>query len=154
VARLARLFERQLADLGELATVLALETTALAEGQNEKIIQLAGEKEDIIGRLAANARELELLLREDGFSPTLEGLTTFIQHTEPSGELAALHRKVTHLLRTCRTHNQTNAIVLQRKRAATERALRLLFRHQATPDRYSAAGKLEGPGAYRSIGEA
>jgi flagellar biosynthesis/type III secretory pathway chaperone len=154
MARLTRLFEQQLADLGELETLLALETTALAEAQNEKIVQLAGEKEGIIGRLAANAQELELLLREEGFTPTLEGLTAFIRHTEPSGELAALHRKVTHLLRTCRSHNQTNAVVLQRRRIAVERALRILFQHQATPERYSASGKLDGVGGYRSIGEA
>jgi flagellar biosynthesis/type III secretory pathway chaperone len=154
MARLARLFEHQLADLGELETLLALETTALAEAQNEKIVQLAGEKEGIIGRLAANAQELDLLLRKEGFTPTLEGLTAFIRHAEPSGGLAALHRKVTHLLRTCRTHNQTNAVVLQRRRIAVERALRVLFQHQEAPARYSAAGTLDGPGAHRSIGEA
>jgi flagellar biosynthesis/type III secretory pathway chaperone len=154
VTQVAELFEQQLGALRELEGLLALETSALANAQDETIVQLAGEKQGMLCRLQASAQGLEALLRDEGFAPNKDGLNAYIQQTDQSGELGAMHHRVMGLLRTCRAHNQTNGVVLQRRRSATERALRVLFQHQCTSDRYSPAGKLDGPGHYRSIGEA
>jgi flagellar biosynthesis/type III secretory pathway chaperone len=154
MAQLAQLFHQQIGALVELQALLTLETNALVEGRDGTIVRIAADKQAVLDRLTGQARELETLLRENSLTPTKEGLTTYIRQTDPSGELGAIHDQVTRLLRTCRMYNQTNGVVLQRRRSATERALRVLFQHQGAPDRYSAAGRLDGPGAYRSIGEA
>jgi flagellar biosynthesis/type III secretory pathway chaperone len=152
--KLAEVLEDQLQALGELQNLLHLETVALAESQDETIIQLAAAKQALLQRLVGCAQSMETLLRQVGVTPDTDGLADYIRETGSSSQLADLYERTASRLDSCRLHNQTNGAIVERRRWAIERALRVFFRDQAATDRYRPTGKLEGFSTYRSIGEA
>jgi flagellar biosynthesis/type III secretory pathway chaperone len=142
-----------LAGLARLHELLRHETAAITGGKDDAILEIAAEKQAAIGRLMDCAPRIQQLLVQQGLRPDAEGLAAFV-HAPGSGDLLELHERVVELLNTCRIHNQTNGLVLERKRAGLERALRVLFDQQAAPERYAATGRLDGFSPRRSIGEA
>ncbi|MGA7980789.1 MAG: flagellar protein FlgN [Chromatiaceae bacterium] len=154
VDQLRDLLHDLLGPLDELQELLRRETTALIEGQDDAIVQLATDKQTALGQLADGTKRLDALLRRQGFTPDAGGLAACVRETRASEGLETMYDEVIRVLGRCRVHNQTNGAVLERKRSALERALRVLFDQEATPDRYHATGRLDGFGAHRTIGEA
>jgi flagellar biosynthesis/type III secretory pathway chaperone len=147
------LMQDVLAGLVRLHELLREETAAITAGKDDAILEIAAEKQAAIGRLMDCAPRIEQLLVRHGLRPDAEGLAAFVQ-APGSGDLLGLHERVVELLNACRIHNQTNGLVLERRRSGLERALRVLFDQQAAPERYGATGRPDGFSPRRSIGEA
>jgi flagellar biosynthesis/type III secretory pathway chaperone len=140
--------------LEELRGLLARETAILASGGHEQMIGLAEDKQRLVVRLIDLSKDLVDFLSGAGYSPDGEGLARCIQEAPRSDELAGLYDTAMKALRACAAHNQTNGSLLERRRSAVERALRILFDHPDGGSRYYSSGRLEGLNPNRLIGEA
>ena len=140
--------------LEKLRELLVRETAILASGGHEQMISLAEDKQRLVVRLIDLSKVLVDFLIRAGYSPDGEGLARCIQETPGSDERAGLYDTAMKALRACATHNQTNGSLLERRRAAVNRALRILFDHPDGGSRYYSSGRLEGLNPNRLIGEA
>lgn len=151
---LASLLRQKIALLEELRHLLAEETLTLTTGGHERLLAIAEDKRRLGLRLADLSGLLSEQLSRAGYAADGAGLAHYVDAVQDSEAVAPLYAAALDLLRDCAARNQTNGGLVERRRAATERALRVLF---ACPDdggRYHASGRLEGVGANRLIGEA
>ena len=104
--------------------------------------------------LIGSSQRLEGLLRQEGNAAGAEAFFRCVEPARQKAELRDLRQRIFGELKACADHNRTNSEVLERKRAALERALRILLAQDESPDRYRATGKLENFGRQHSIGRA
>lgn len=140
--------------LEQLRALLVRETAILASGGHEQLISLAEDKQRLVVRLLDLSQVLLDSLIRAGYSPDGEGLARCIQDTPDSDACAGLYATAMHALRVCAAHNQTNGSLLERRRAAVTRALRILLEHPDGSSCYYASGRLAGLNPNRLIGEA
>ncbi|MGV0951588.1 MAG: flagella synthesis protein FlgN [Azonexus sp.] len=140
--------------LEKLRELLARETAILASGGHEQLIGLAEDKQRLVVRLIDLSKVLFDDLIGAGYSPDGKGLARCIQESPGSDELAGAYDTAMTALRACAVYNQTNGSLLERRRAAVNRALRILFDHPDGGSRYYSSGRLEGLNPNRLIGEA
>lgn len=151
---LADLLERQTADVRELQGLLEQETAAVAAEETQQILALAGQKQRLAARLADTTRALDAALQRHGFTPDAGGLARCAA-TAGNPRLQQGRQEAMRALRECAAHNRANGALVERKRSAVERALRIFFDPADAPQgRYHPSGRLEGYNPNRSIGEA
>lgn len=153
-ADLAGLLGQKLALLAELQLVLEQETAALVEGQQAAIVGLAEEKQGLALGLRDLAQVLNNLLAGQGYSQDAEGFARCVRDAPDTARLTALYDDAMRALRECAIRNQTNYGLVERRRSAVERALRLFFDRPGETARYHASGRMEGVTPNRLIGEA
>lgn len=151
---LAGLLDLEIALLAELQGLFVQETAALASGSHEQLIGLAEDKQGVVVRLTDLSNALNDFLRRAGYAPDGDGLARCIQEMPRSGELAGLYETAMKALHACATHNQANGRLVERRRSAVDRALRVLFDRPDVGNRYRHSGRLEGLSPNRLIGEA
>lgn len=140
--------------LEKLRELLVRETAILAAGGHEPLIGIAADKQHLVVRLIDLSQVLFDFLIRAGYSPDSEGLARYIQDTPAGNACAGLYDTAMTVLRVCAVHNQTNGSLLERRRAAVNRALRILFAQPDGDSRYYSSGRLEGLNPNRLIGEA
>ena len=151
---LGELLRHKVALLDELHALLGQETAALAERRHEPVIALAEDKQRLGIRLMELSHALNALLGRKGYTPDAEGFAHCVREDPDSSELTGLYETCMKTLRACAVHNQTNGGLVERRRSAVERALRLFFNGVGDASRYHPSGRLEGLMPNRLIGEA
>jgi flagellar biosynthesis/type III secretory pathway chaperone len=151
---LAELLRRKVALLGELARVLEQETAGLAAAGHAPVTALAEEKRRLGTVLMELSQALDERLRQDGYEADAAGLARRVADAPDDAELRGLYDQAMQALRDCTRHNQTNGGLLERRRSAVDRALRLFFDDGGDASRYHPTGRLEGFAANRLIGSA
>lgn len=151
---LTDLLRRKVALLGELARLLERETGALAAAGHEPVMTLADEKQRLSARLAELSDALNEALQRSGYEADATGLARCIAEAADGGELQRLYEQAMLSLQACARHNQTNGGLVERRRSATERALRIFFDGTSDASRYHPTGRLEGLSPNRLIGSA
>lgn len=150
---LGSLLREKTALLAELRELLAREQDALARGGHEAIVDLAEGKQRLALRLMELAHGLNERLGRAGFACDAEGLARCVQE-QGDPALTALYDAVMLDLDECAVRNRMNGGLLERRRQAVDRALRVFFDRPEAGSRYQAGGRLEGTPASRLIGEA
>lgn len=168
---LAGLLNEQISLLEGLRDLLTREARALASAGHEEILGLADEKQRLGTRLAELSREIDGLLANLAGSPNGAGLAENLAE-DPSGDLgvrlahlvegapdqaglAALHQRTLGALEACLTGNRTVGILVERRRSAVARALRIFFDGPEGTNLYQASGRLHTAGPNNHlIGEA
>lgn len=151
---LGELLRHKVALLDELHGLLEQETAALAERRHEPMLVLAEDKQRLGIRLMELSHALNEVMRRKGYVQDAEGFARCVREDPDSGELTRLYEKCMKTLRACAVHNQTNGGLVERRRSAVERALRLFFDGVGDASRYHPSGRLEGIAPNRLIGEA
>jgi flagellar biosynthesis/type III secretory pathway chaperone len=140
--------------LEALNDALTREARALTLPGQDEILSLAEEKRTLAMRLADLCGELDRLLKHLGYPADGEGLARCVGEAHGEAELAQLHRRAIEGLRACLTDNRTVGALLQRRRSAIERALRILFDSPDRANLYRASGRLQAANPNHYIGEA
>jgi flagellar biosynthesis/type III secretory pathway chaperone len=151
---LARLLRRKVILLDALKDALAREARALASQGHEEILSLAEEMQDLGVRLTDLSRELDGLLENSGYPADGEGLARLVREAPSDAALSGLHQRAIQALQACRTDNRAVGGLLERRRAAVERALRIFFDSPDGNKLYHASGRLEAANPNHLIGEA
>ncbi len=151
---LAGQLQLKIALLEELQALLARETAALASGGHEHMIGIAEDKQRLVAHLKDLSQALNERLSRAGYSADGSGLEKCIHETAGGAALAGLYERAMKALRACEAHNQTNGGLVERRRSAVDRALRILFDRPDGTTRYHPSGRLEGAGPNRLIAEA
>jgi flagellar biosynthesis/type III secretory pathway chaperone len=154
MSELKYVLENHLAALVDIQRLLAREMKFLLDGDENDIDQLATDKQRALDKLMQTAQGLEKFLTREGAEAGPAELARYIERACDAGELSYLRNKIGDKVRACAELNRTNGAVLECKRAASERALRVLLSPHCDPDRYRATGRLENIGARQSIGRA
>jgi flagellar biosynthesis/type III secretory pathway chaperone len=147
---LAGLLKEQTSLLGELQDLLAREARALASARQDEILGLADDKQRLGTRLAELSLELDGLLQDSapspnevGPGPDLGGRLSRLVGEAPDGTgLAALHQRALEALGACLADNRIVGVLVERRRSAVERALRIFFDGPEGTNLYQASGRL------------
>ncbi len=139
--------------LSELRERLTEETQALAAGEHERLLRIADEKQGLTLGLTAASGALGAHLRAGGYAADAEGLASCVRD-HPGEQANELHDSALALMRDCASHNQTNGQILERRRKATDEALRILFGNSDAGTRYHPTGRVDGVRRNLFFGEA
>lgn len=160
---LAELLNEQISLLEQLRDILTREARALASAGQEEILGLADEKQRLGNRLAELSVELDGLLRDATPYPNQVGLgqglgerlAHLVGEAPDDTGLTTLYQRALGALDACLADNRTVGILVERRRSAVERALRIFFDGPEGTNLYQASGRLHTPGPYNNlIGEA
>lgn len=144
---LTELLERQVDLLGALQAVLVREPVALASQGQEEVLSLAEEKQQLGLRLTDLSLELKGMLERSPYSADGQGLTRLVGEAPDDGRLEQLHMRAVQALRVCLADNRSVGALLERRRSAVERALRIFFDASEETNLYQASGRLHTAGA-------
>lgn len=151
---LIALLREQLAATGTLQRLLEEEGDVLCAGDPERVLSLANEKQSIGMRLTEIAGALNDLLKKAGHPDTREGLQRYVAEFGDQ-QLTELYGTAMSSLGIAATHNEANGRLVERRRCAVARALRVfLDRPEVGASRYHRSGQMEGTNPNRLIGEA
>jgi flagellar biosynthesis/type III secretory pathway chaperone len=153
-AELAELLQRKIVLLDALNDLLAREARAMASPGHEEIVSLAEEMQRLGSQLTELSRELDVLLGRSGYPLNGEGLASLVREAPSGMGLSMLHQRAVRALHACLTDNRVVGGLLERRRSAVERALRLLFEDADGTNLYHASGRLQAPVPNHLIGEA
>ena len=160
---LAGVLQEQIDLLAGLQDLLAQEARALVSPGQEKILELAATKQRLGNRLAELSLELDGLLGGSTPSPEQgslgldlgERLARRVGAAPDDAGLRALHQRALAALEGCLTDNRTIGALVERRRSAVERALRIFFEEPEGTPVYQASGRLPTAGSSNHlIGEA
>lgn len=153
-AGLAGLLQRKVLLLEALEGLLAREARALASPGYEEIVSLAEEMQRLGSQLRELSRELDRLLGRSGYPESGEGLASLVREAPGDMGLSGLHQRVVRAVQACLSDNKVVGGLLERRRSAVARALRLLFEDTDGTNLYHASGRLQAPVPNHLIGEA
>ncbi len=161
-SRLTALLERETAGAGRLRELLAREQAALLANDVHALEQVVAEKQGCVVELEAGARERAALLRTAGLPADANGMESCIQSCAAcgagdaagAGDLAALWRSTSALLRDCREMNQRNGGVIETNRRHAARALAILRGQSGNPGLYGPAGEARADSRSQSLAKA
>jgi flagellar biosynthesis/type III secretory pathway chaperone len=155
MSELENLLENQLDALIEIQDVLARERECLLASSGTQFAQVAIQKRRILDDLARSGRALQSALgQQEGVAADSSLLERYIARAEIAGELSSLRERIGEALHVCSELNRMNGAILECRRAASERALRVLLSQHRDADLYQASGRLRSAGAGQSIGSA
>lgn len=152
---LGELLQRQVELLAALQDVLGREAAVLASEGPEEVAGLADEKQRLGMRLSDLARELEGMLQGSPYAADGQGLARLVAEAPNATGLSRLHEDAIQSLRGCLAGNRSVGALVERRRCAVERALRIFFDAPEGTNLYQATGRLHSPAASNHlIGEA
>ncbi|MEY6431926.1 flagellar protein FlgN [Thioalkalicoccus limnaeus] len=140
--------------LEALGALLVREADALAVGDHEKLLSLIEDKQRLGIHLMGLYQTLNARLSAAGYDADGQGLALYVQDRPSDQPLTARYQKSLKGLRGCAMLNQDNGSLVQRRRLAVARALRLLMEPFNGDRRYHPDGRLEHVGPNRFFGEA
>lgn|GEM_PF-5731543 len=153
LAELSELLKRKTELLERLEKVLDEESKALCSGGHEEVPKLAEQKHRLAMEIVEIGELLHQLVGESGYTPDADGLADCIK-ARADGDLLALFDAVRRTALDCRRRNEANGSLVERRRAAVGRALRVLFdRPECRGGRYHRSGAMEGVAEHRLIAE-
>jgi flagellar biosynthesis/type III secretory pathway chaperone len=153
-AELRAVLSLQLEVLVQMRRLLEREQKALVDDDEGAIGDLTIDKPRMLEKTIERSRALERLLEHEGLPADSEGLNRSIQRQSDAHELYGLRDRIMGEIQSCADHNRMNGAILERKRAALERALRVLVAQEQGANRYHPSGRLENPHGRGSIGSA
>jgi flagellar biosynthesis/type III secretory pathway chaperone len=146
--------QRKILLLEALENLLAREARALGSPGHAEIVSLAEEMQRLGSQLTELSRELDALLGRSGYPLNGEGLASLVREAPSGMGLSMLHQRAVRALHACLTDNRVVGGLLERRRSAVERALRILFEDTDGTNLYHASGRLQAPVPNHFIGEA
>ncbi|AGA89159.1 flagellar biosynthesis/type III secretory pathway chaperone [Thioflavicoccus mobilis 8321] len=153
LAELSGLLNCKIELLEGLEKVLAAEATAVCSANYDEVLKFAEEKRGLAIKISDLAERLNQFLSAAGYSPDVDGIAQCVD-ASADDELTALYDAARRAALNCAAHNNVNGSLVERRRAAVGRALRVLLdRPEARGARYHRSGALEGVSDQRLIAE-
>jgi flagellar biosynthesis/type III secretory pathway chaperone len=123
-ARIAQMLRDELAQLGQLESVLLKEHELLAGQESEALLSNAKEKQLLIGQIEARGQERLKLLQLHGVGTDKDAVVGYM---DSAPQLQGLWQEMENVLHRCQKQNQVNGVMLEKGRRQTEQLLAILL---------------------------
>ena len=151
---LAGLLENEILELERLLDALETEKTVLGGHDVQQMESTSKQKRQAVSSVEKASLERIQHLRASGISPVTEDwYQKYSQTRDASEELNERYQYLVSLTNRCRTLNQTNGLLINRRELLTSRVINIL-RANNTPEVYSDSGQSESTTDTRSLGKA